>query len=175
VGRRGNASGTPLAQTLGDFDHPRLVPEDGLRVPPREQRRIAVQRHRKGNADHGDTDLDDVLLQEILPDDREPLRGAQYTRTRTRRSRPERAGPAPRTAAALEARRKRTQAKVDQVRDTIVALQRQKTPVTVSAVVRRAGVSRTFLYKNPDAHKLISDAVGQSRAPAFASDVWLIM
>jgi hypothetical protein len=83
--------------------------------------------------------------------------------------------PPPRTAAALEARRQRTQAKVDQVRDTIVALQRQKTPVTVSAVVRRAGVSRTFLYKNPDAHKLISNAVGQGRAPAFASDVWLIM
>ncbi|RZF06808.1 DUF6262 family protein [Streptomyces albidoflavus] len=34
-------------------------------------------------------------------------------------------------------------------------------PVTVAAVVRRAGVSRTFLYENPDARALFTDAVGQ--------------
>lgn len=69
---------TPLAQTLGEFDHPRLVPEDGLRVPPREQRRVSVQHHRKGNADHGNTDLDDVALQEELPDEGEPFGCGQY-------------------------------------------------------------------------------------------------
>ncbi|MFF3934339.1 DUF6262 family protein [Streptomyces hirsutus] len=69
--------------------------------------------------------------------------------------------PPPRTAAALEARRLRTQAKVNQVRDSIVGLKRQKAAVTVAAVVRRAGVSRTFLYENPDARALVADAVGQ--------------
>ncbi|SOD62123.1 hypothetical protein SAMN06297387_104293 [Streptomyces zhaozhouensis] len=66
--------------------------------------------------------------------------------------------PRPRTAAAIAARRQRTQAKVDQVRNAIVDLQHRKAPVTAAAVVRRAGVSRTFLYENADARKLISDA-----------------
>lgn len=69
--------------------------------------------------------------------------------------------PPPRTAAALAARRQRTQAKVNQVRDAIAELRRQKTAVTVAAVVRRAGVSRTFLCENPDARALVTDAVGQ--------------
>ena len=73
--------------------------------------------------------------------------------------------PPPRTAAALAARRQATQAKVDQVRCTIDELRRQKSPVTVAAVVRRAGVSRTFLYENPDARTLVADAVGQTAAP----------
>ncbi|MFD5066964.1 DUF6262 family protein [Streptomyces sp. NPDC058369] len=69
--------------------------------------------------------------------------------------------PPPRTAAALEARRLRTQAKLSQVRASIAELKRQKVPVTVAAVVRRAGVSRTFLYENPDARALVTEAVGQ--------------
>ncbi|MGW6961646.1 DUF6262 family protein [Streptomyces chartreusis] len=72
--------------------------------------------------------------------------------------------PPPRTAAALAARRQATQTKVDQVRRTIAELRRQKSPVTVAAVVRRAGVSRTFLYENPDARTLVADAVGQAAA-----------
>lgn len=40
-------------------------------------------------------------------------------------------------------------------------MKRQKAPVTV---VSRAGVSRTFLYENPDAHALVADAVGQGSA-----------
>ncbi|OKJ92671.1 hypothetical protein AMK26_34480 [Streptomyces sp. CB03234] len=67
--------------------------------------------------------------------------------------------PPPRTAAALEARRQRTQSKVGQVRDSITELKRQKKPITVAAVVRQAGVSRTFLYENPDARALVADAV----------------
>ena len=69
--------------------------------------------------------------------------------------------PPPRTAAALEARRQRTQSKVSQIRESIAELKRQKVPVTVAALVRRAGVSRTFLYENPDARALVADAVGQ--------------
>jgi hypothetical protein len=72
--------------------------------------------------------------------------------------------PPPRTAAALEARRRRTQGKVDQVRTAIVELKRQKVPVTVAAVVRRAGVSRTFLYENSDARELVSGSVDRAAA-----------
>jgi Family of unknown function (DUF6262) len=64
-----------------------------------------------------------------------------------------------RTAAANEARRRAAEQKLQQVRDAIATLRRHKTPVTYPAVARQAGVSRTFLYANPDARALISDAV----------------
>ncbi|WP_030021171.1 DUF6262 family protein [Streptomyces monomycini] len=67
--------------------------------------------------------------------------------------------PPPRTAAALEARRQRTQTKLSQVRSAIAELKRQKAPVSVAAIVRRAVVSRTFLYENPAARALITEAV----------------
>ncbi|MEU7043657.1 DUF6262 family protein [Streptomyces varsoviensis] len=67
--------------------------------------------------------------------------------------------PPPKTAAALEARRQSTQAKVGQVRDSIAELKLGKAPISVAAVVRRAGVSRTFLYENPDARALVANAV----------------
>ena len=55
---------------------------------------------------------------------------------------------APRTAAALAARHRDTQAALGRVHDAIARLRREKTPVSVAAVARRAGVSRTFLYTN---------------------------
>ena len=64
-----------------------------------------------------------------------------------------------RTAAALEARRRATQQKVQQVRDAITELSRGKAPVTYLAVARRAAVSRTFLYENPDARALAGAAM----------------
>jgi Family of unknown function (DUF6262) len=67
-----------------------------------------------------------------------------------------------RTAAAIEARRRATGQKLKQVRDAIAWLQRSKTPVTYPAVARRAGVSRTFLYDNPDARTLM-DAAGTAQ------------
>jgi small-conductance mechanosensitive channel len=63
-----------------------------------------------------------------------------------------------RTAAAIEARRHATGQKLGQVRDAIAWLRRSKTPVTYPAVARRAGVSRTFLYDNPDARALMQAA-----------------
>ena len=45
---------------------------------------------------------------------------------------------APRTAAALAARHRDTQAALGRVRDTIPRLRREKTPVSVAAVARRA-------------------------------------
>jgi chromosome segregation ATPase len=69
----------------------------------------------------------------------------------------------PRTAAALAARRRSTQAALDRIHDAITRLHREKTAVTVAAVARRAAVSRTFLYTNPDAKAAIAQAVTQEQ------------
>jgi chromosome segregation ATPase len=76
--------------------------------------------------------------------------------TRTERSEP-------RTAAALAARRRSTQAALDRIHDAITRLRREKTPVSVAAVARRADVSRTFLYTNSDAKAAIAQAITQER------------
>jgi hypothetical protein len=80
----------------------------------------------------------------------------------------------PRTAAALAARRRNTQAALDRIHDAITRLRREKTPVSVAAVARRAAVSRTFLYTNPDAKTAIAQAVTQEpqrdNRPASPSD-----
>ncbi len=69
----------------------------------------------------------------------------------------------PRTAAALAARRRSIQASLERIHDAITRLRREKTPVSVAAVARRAGVSRTFLYTNSDAKAAIAQAVTQER------------
>ncbi|HUO36912.1 MAG TPA: DUF6262 family protein [Mycobacterium sp.] len=68
----------------------------------------------------------------------------------------------PRTAAALAARHRDAQAALGRVRDTIARLHREKIPVSVAAVARRAGVSRTFLYTNPDAKTAVAEAIRQN-------------
>jgi len=40
-------------------------------------------------------------------------------------------------------------------------MRREKTPITYQAVARRAGVSRTFLYQNPDARALVAEGAAQ--------------
>jgi chromosome segregation ATPase len=77
----------------------------------------------------------------------------------------------PRTAAALAARQRGTQAALDRIHDAITRLHRDKAPVSVAAVARRAAVSRTFLYTNPDAKTAIAQAITQEhkRANGFAS------
>ncbi|MFB7178516.1 DUF6262 family protein [Streptomyces sp. NPDC056257] len=77
--------------------------------------------------------------------------------------------PASRTAAANHARRARTQAKIQQVRTAISVLKLQGTTITVTALVRQAGVSRTFLYENPEARTIVTaninrDSHGGNRA-----------
>jgi chromosome segregation ATPase len=74
-----------------------------------------------------------------------------------------------RTAAAIQARRRAAEQKLQQVRDAITELRRRKTPVTYPAVARQAGVSRTFLYANPGASALIGGAISKNsgqKAPA---------
>ena len=67
-----------------------------------------------------------------------------------------------RTDAAIQARRLATQQKLRQVRDAVAQIRRARTAVTYPAVARHAGVSRTFLYANPDARALISEAISKA-------------
>jgi hypothetical protein len=63
------------------------------------------------------------------------------------------------TEAALAARRRSTEEALGRVRDAITRLRREKSQVSVAAVSRRAGVSRTFLYSNPGARAAVADAI----------------
>jgi chromosome segregation ATPase len=69
--------------------------------------------------------------------------------------------PGPRTTAALAARRTTSAAAVGRVHDALARMRREKTPVTVAALARRAGVSRTFLYDNPQARAAVVEATTQ--------------
>ncbi|WP_327590533.1 DUF6262 family protein [Nonomuraea sp. NBC_00507] len=66
-----------------------------------------------------------------------------------------------RIAAAVEARRRSSQARVQRVHDALVQLARQKVPITYPLVARRAEVSRTFLYENAHARALMADALAR--------------
>jgi integrase len=110
-----------------------------------------------------------------LPRRRPRRRGGQ--RRQHHRRRPRRSPrmttstvPEPRTAAALAARRSTTQAALGRVRDAISRLRKEKIPVSVAAVGRRAGVSRTFLYENPEARGEVAAAIadaGERRGQAL--------
>jgi hypothetical protein len=69
-----------------------------------------------------------------------------------------------RTAAAVAARRHSTQVALGRVCDVLARMRRERTPVTIAAVSRRAGVSRTFLYSNSEARALLADATADTRA-----------
>lgn len=64
-----------------------------------------------------------------------------------------------RTAAAVVARRRRSQAAVQRVQDALAAMRREKARVSVAAVARRANVSRTFVYDNPQARAAVAAAL----------------
>ncbi|MFJ5050370.1 DUF6262 family protein [Streptomyces sp. NPDC088719] len=70
--------------------------------------------------------------------------------------------PEPRTAAALAARRRKTEAALDRVHQALARLRREKAQISVVAVARRAGVSRTFLYDNDEARAAIAAAMDQA-------------
>ncbi|MEU2739555.1 DUF6262 family protein [Streptomyces sp. NPDC007095] len=70
--------------------------------------------------------------------------------------------PEPRTAAALAARRRKTETALQRVHEAIARLRREKTQVSVAAVARRADVSRTFLYDNPEARAAVATAMAQA-------------
>lgn len=70
--------------------------------------------------------------------------------------------PDPRTAAALAARHRSTDAALARVRDAVTRLRRETTQVSVAAVARRANVSRTFLYDHPDARAAVATAMAEA-------------
>ncbi len=70
-----------------------------------------------------------------------------------------------RAAAAVAARRRRTDDALHRVRQAIAALRRGKVRVSVAAVARRAAVSRTFLYDNPHARAAIAAALAEADEP----------
>jgi len=70
--------------------------------------------------------------------------------------------PGPRTAAALAARRRKTETALERVHQAIARLRREKAQVSVAAVARRADVSRTFLYDNPEARAAVAAAIAQA-------------
>ncbi|MEJ8640074.1 DUF6262 family protein [Streptomyces sp. MS2.AVA.5] len=69
------------------------------------------------------------------------------------------------TEAAVAARRRQTQGKLEQVETAIRQLHRERARLTVRAIAERAGVSVTFCYENTDARTLLKNAVlsGRSR------------
>jgi hypothetical protein len=77
----------------------------------------------------------------------------------------------PRTLAANQARQQGTRLKLHLIEEALSQMRRERTPITYPAVARRAGVSRTFLYQNPDARNLMTTAItatddGRRRAQA---------
>ncbi|WP_406422665.1 DUF6262 family protein [Streptomyces sp. NBC_00873] len=70
--------------------------------------------------------------------------------------------PEPRTAAALAARRSRTDSALLRVCESITRLRREKAQVSVAAVALRANVSRTFLYDNPEARAAVAMAMAEA-------------
>lgn len=70
--------------------------------------------------------------------------------------------PGSRTAAALAARRHRTEAALGRVQDALARLRREKAQISVAAGARRADVSRTFLYDNPNARAAVAAAMTEA-------------
>lgn len=68
----------------------------------------------------------------------------------------------PRTAAAIQARRERSAAALLRIERAITTLDQHGATITVAAVARTAGVSRTFLYESPQARSLVDGAAGRA-------------
>jgi len=73
------------------------------------------------------------------------------------------------TAAAIQARRASADAMLQRVTRVLAQVARERAPVTVAGVGRRAGVSRTFLYQNERARALLAAAAGQHAGSSAAS------
>jgi Family of unknown function (DUF6262) len=65
---------------------------------------------------------------------------------------------ATRTKAAIQARRNNTEQMLQRVRDALRQMRRDHIPAQTAMVARWAEVSRTFLYQNEQARKLLADA-----------------
>lgn len=70
--------------------------------------------------------------------------------------------PSPRTAAAILARQQHAATLIRAVAHTLRQMRRDHTRITVRGVAHRSGVSRTFLYQNPEARQLVEEAINAS-------------
>ncbi len=75
-------------------------------------------------------------------------------------------GDATRTKAAVQARRNNTEQMLQRVRDALRQMRRDHIPAQTAMVARQAEVSRTFLYQNEQARKLLADADADERINA---------
>jgi small-conductance mechanosensitive channel len=66
------------------------------------------------------------------------------------------------TEAALAARHRTAEAAIRRVHDAITRLRREKAQPSVAAVARRAGVSRSFIYGNPEARTAVATALAEA-------------
>jgi len=71
-----------------------------------------------------------------------------------------------RTQAAIQARRSNTEQMLQRVRGTLRQMRRDHVAIQTAAVARRADVSRTFLYQNNEARKLLAGAAADGAASA---------
>lgn len=60
------------------------------------------------------------------------------------------------TTKANDARRRSTEQKLERLETTLRSLRRQRTPINYGLVAKLAGVSRTFLYENEEAARMMS-------------------
>ena len=74
----------------------------------------------------------------------------------------------PQTAAALQARRASIATMIQRVDRALQQMRRERAVISVAAVSRRAGVSRTFLYQNAEARALVDAAAGEHAKNADA-------
>lgn len=66
------------------------------------------------------------------------------------------------TAAAIEARRHRTEQMISRIQTALRHMHSEHARITTQAVARRADVSRSFLYQNPDARRLLEEATARA-------------
>jgi len=67
-----------------------------------------------------------------------------------------------RTAAATDARRRAAQDALGRVHGAIRQARREKAQPSAAAIARRAGVSRSFIYDNPEARAAVSAALAEA-------------
>lgn len=79
----------------------------------------------------------------------------------------------PRAAAAILARRQHAARLLGDVRDALTKIRQDNARVTFRTVATRADVSRTFLYENSEARRLVEDAIAatnQQRRQALVQE-----
>ncbi|WP_329074931.1 DUF6262 family protein [Streptomyces niveus] len=77
---------------------------------------------------------------------------------------------AQRTAQALRARSRKTEASLVRVKSVVDQLAKSGGPITVAAVARQADVSRTFLYEHAEARDLVTEATLLARGLRAQTD-----